>query len=222
MRKMKIHQQVVSIFSLAMPVVIIMGPAGCGKTTTGQALADTLHPPENRAKMQSGTPLNDDDRAPWLASINKLVISWAQSSYLSILACSALKRSHRERICENVSGNHDSKRPVLFVYLKVPRETLAQRLSSRQGHYMPASLLDSQLATLEEPDQITESALSIDCTRGETPGKCRWLREVLPTSSNLYRDEFSCVLINQFPGTVDEVVTTVRAQLVELNWIVRE
>ena len=155
-----------------MPAVVIMGPAGCGKTATGQALteslgcmftdADALHSPENRSKMQSGTPLTDGDRAPWLASISQLVGAWSHSPELSVLACSALKRSYREKIGDNASDNQDSVWPVLFVYLKVPRETLAQRLASRQGHYMPASLLDSQLATLEEPDQDKESVLIIN------------------------------------------------------------
>ncbi|MFJ5955983.1 gluconokinase, GntK/IdnK-type [Paenarthrobacter sp. NPDC092416] len=135
--------------------IVVMGVAGCGKSTVGAALAeqlgaefldgDSLHPQANIAKMSSGTPLNDDDRAPWLTEIGR---RFAASDTALVIACSALKRAYRDMI-------RDGDPSVVFVHLHGSRELLDVRMNSRPGHFMPASLLDSQLATLEplEPDE---------------------------------------------------------------------
>ncbi len=129
--------------------VVVMGVASCGKTTIGEALAerlgvsfvegDKLHGAANVAKMSAGIPLTDDDRWPWLARVGESL----QEPGGKIASCSALKRSYREAIAKA------AKRPVVFVHLHGSKEILQQRIVSRKGHFMPASLLDSQLATLE-------------------------------------------------------------------------
>lgn len=132
--------------------IVVMGVSGSGKTVIGKALAaaldlpfeegDDLHPPANRAKMAAGHPLDDDDRAPWLDAI----AAWLElhRSDGSVVSCSALKQSYRTRL-----RNAD---PALrFVMLDVPPALLRDRVTQRHGHFMPASLLDSQLATLERP-----------------------------------------------------------------------
>jgi gluconokinase len=133
--------------------IVIMGVAGSGKTVVGSALAarlgvpfrdaDEFHPAANVAKMSSGIPLDDDDRRPWLDAIGAAIRDTPGGI---VVACSALKRIYRRRILA-VAG-----RPVRFVHLDGDRATLASRLGARTGHFMPASLLDSQLATLEPPD----------------------------------------------------------------------
>jgi gluconokinase len=140
---------------------VVMGVAGCGKTSVGEALAaalavpftegDKLHPPSNVAKMSSGTPLTDDDRWPWLEMIGLAL----KGDNGQIAACSALKRSYRERIAARAG------RPVSFIFLDGSREILEKRMHERKGHFMPASLLDSQLATLERPAP-DERALRLD------------------------------------------------------------
>lgn len=132
--------------------VVIMGVAGSGKTTVGERLgarlgvpfrdADEFHPAANIAKMSAGTPLGDGDRWPWLDAIGAAIKT---SEGGIVVACSALKRVYRDRIIKAAG------RPVTFVHLDGSRATLAARLGGRRGHFMPASLLDSQLATLEMP-----------------------------------------------------------------------
>ncbi|WP_256869786.1 gluconokinase [Paenarthrobacter ureafaciens] len=140
--------------------VVVMGVAGCGKSTVGAALAerlgarfldgDSLHPQANIDKMAAGTPLNDDDRAPWLAEIGR---RFSTSDAALVIACSALKRAYRDIIR---SGDPS----VAFVHLHGTRELLNERMNNRPGHFMPASLLDSQLATLEALE-VDESGLSV-------------------------------------------------------------
>jgi gluconokinase len=135
-------------------IAVVMGVTGVGKTTVGRAAAqrlgwqflegDALHPPENVAKMRSGHPLDDEDRAPWLAAVAVRIDEWRRDGAAGIVACSALKRRYRDVIIGDRLG-------IRLIYLYGPRELLAARLARRRGHFMPASLLDSQLATLEPP-----------------------------------------------------------------------
>ena len=135
-------------------VVVIMGVSGAGKSTVGKRLAerlrwnfiegDSLHPPENVAKMKRGQPLTDADRAPWLALVADAIDDWRRRGERGIITCSALKRSYRRQIIGD-------RRDVRLVYLEGTREFIARRLAARQGHFMPPTLLDSQFATLEPP-----------------------------------------------------------------------
>jgi gluconokinase len=144
-------------------LIVIMGPSGSGKTTVGRALAaslgwpyregDDYHPAANVAKMAAGHPLDDADRAPWLAALERLVAGILADGGHAVLACSALKERYRAAIVP--SGAPDGA--VRFVYLSVPADVLRKRLEHREHHYMPASLLPSQLAALEPPggDELT-------------------------------------------------------------------
>lgn len=140
---------------------VVMGVASCGKTTLGEALAtalgvafvegDTLHAPESVAKMSKGIALTDDDRWPWLARVGDALAGDAGC----IASCSALKRSYRDFIRDH------AKRPVIFVHLHGDKDLLQARIAARKGHFMPASLLDSQFATLEMP-AMDEPHVTID------------------------------------------------------------
>ncbi|AXJ09752.1 gluconokinase, GntK/IdnK-type [Arthrobacter sp. PM3] len=139
--------------------VVVMGVTSCGKSTVGAAIAerlgadfldgDSLHPQSNIDKMSSGTPLDDDDRAPWLAEIGR---RFAASDAGLVIACSALKRAYRDIIR---SGDPS----VVFVHLHGTRELLSSRMAARPGHFMPLSLLDSQLGTLEELEADEKSVV---------------------------------------------------------------
>lgn len=147
-------------------IVVLMGVCGSGKTTLGRMLAarlgwsyvegDDFHPPANVAKMRAGTPLDDADRRPWLAALAARIAEWDEAGTSAVLACSALKRAYRDALAGSGA--------VRFVHLKGPRALVAARLSRRAGHYMPASLLDSQLAALEEPGP-DEDAIAVDIAR---------------------------------------------------------
>ncbi|RAN69475.1 carbohydrate kinase [Bacillus sp. SRB_336] len=141
--------------SAADPVVlVVMGVSGCGKTTVAALLAgrlgwpfeegDALHPQANIDKMAAGHPLNDDDRWPWLEKVAHWVEERLDQGQNGVITCSALKRSYRDVINRRGSG-------VKFVFLAGTRETIAARLASRHGHFMPPELLASQFADLEEP-----------------------------------------------------------------------
>ncbi|WP_338871385.1 gluconokinase [Myxococcus stipitatus] len=144
-------------------VVIVTGVSGAGKTTVGRALArslgwrfldaDDLHPHSNVEKMAAGIPLTDADRWPWLARVRAQLETAVEKGEDVVLASSALKQSYRAAL--EVAPDQ-----TRWVYLHAPHEVLARRLSQRQGHFMPPSLLESQLATLEVP----EEALSVDVT----------------------------------------------------------
>ena len=135
-------------------VVVLMGVSGAGKTAVGTRLAkalggtfvegDDFHPPANVAKMRSGVPLDDADRQPWLETLSREIGAWLEAGRTVVLACSALKQRYRDILKAGRPG-------VRFVHLKGDEDLIRQRLEHRRGHYMPASLLDSQLAALEEP-----------------------------------------------------------------------
>jgi carbohydrate kinase (thermoresistant glucokinase family) len=138
-------------------IVVVMGVSGCGKTTTGRALADALHapffdgddfhPPANVAKMAAGTPLTDDDRWPWLDRLAADMRAIDARGGSAVFACSALKQAYRDRL----AGWAADRGAVRFVHLAGDYDTIAARLATRQHRYMPASLLASQFATLEPP-----------------------------------------------------------------------
>lgn len=162
-----------------------MGVTASGKSAVGEALAaalgvpykdaDDLHPEGNRAKMTRGEPLDDADRAPWLAR----VAEWMAAHRRGVVACSALKRAYRDRLRD---GDPDAR----FVLLNPPEAVLRGRLKDRKGHFMPASLLGSQLATLEPPGH-DERALVIvaDEPMERTVARARdWLESASVTRSS--------------------------------------
>ena len=144
-------------------VIVLMGVSGSGKTTIGSILAqqlgwiftdaDDYHPAANVEKMRNGIPLTDADRAPWLDALRSLLADWINRGTSAVLACSALKQAYREKLRVD--------QQVRVVYLKASSELLAQRLLERRGHYMKKEMLESQLATLEQP----EDAVSVDASR---------------------------------------------------------
>ena len=149
------------------PIVIVMGVSGCGKSTIGAELArrrdipfmdaDDYHPTANVEKMSKGIPLTDDDRWPWLTRLAETMKEKAQSTGGVVCGCSALRRVYRTHLRDGIGL------PMVFVLLDGSREVLFDRMSARKDHYMPASLLDSQLATLERPEPDEPAfAISID------------------------------------------------------------
>ena len=136
------------------PRVVVMGVSGCGKSTVGRLLADglgvhyvegdELHPPENVARMAAGIALTDADRHGWLQAVAGQLVNATTEARGVVVTCSALKRRYRDQLR---AGAADTR----FVHLHGPRELLAARLAARTAHYMPASLLQSQLDTLEPP-----------------------------------------------------------------------
>ncbi|WP_406229386.1 gluconokinase [Nocardia sp. NBC_01009] len=150
---------------VTVPVVVVMGVSGCGKSTVGRLLAEALHveyaegddfhPVENIAKMAAGVPLTDADRAPWL----DIVAGWLgqRQGHGGVVSCSALQHSYRDRL--RVAAPE-----TFFVHLAASRDELAQRMAARRGHFMPSSLLDSQLAALEQLS-ADERGITVDATR---------------------------------------------------------
>ena len=152
-------------FSSSLPhAIVVMGVSGTGKSTIGSQLAETFgwayadadnfHPPANIAKMSADIPLNDEDRSPWLDRLRDHLASHPRT----VLACSALKSRYRDHLSP-------AGLSISFVYLHGDRELLQSRLGSRQGHYMPATLLDSQLDALEAPS----SSEAIWCDVAQDP-----------------------------------------------------
>ncbi|THD55991.1 gluconokinase [Phenylobacterium sp.] len=135
-------------------VLVVMGVSGAGKTTIGAALAERLgwtfqegddfHPAANLAKMKAGKPLDDADRAPWLARVEAWISAQLAAGRSGVITCSALKQTYRSAI---IGGRSD----VILVYLSGSRQIIQQRLEKRRGHFMPSSLLASQFAALQTP-----------------------------------------------------------------------
>ncbi|MCZ2847230.1 gluconokinase [Modestobacter sp. VKM Ac-2978] len=155
--------------------IVVMGVSGSGKSTVANELArrlqwefiegDDLHPPENVEKMRSGTPLDDEDRWPWLRRMAELIGEHEAAGTSFILTCSALKRSYRDLLCDG----HPS---VWFAHADTSEEVLTERLAARKGHYMPPTLLRSQLDTLQplgddEPGAVVPGEGSVEETVGQ-------------------------------------------------------
>jgi len=147
--------------------LVVMGVAGSGKSLIGKLLADRLgalfedgddfHPPANKQKMTAKIPLTDEDRGPWLEAMRARIKEVRTEQPMYVLACSALKRSYRD-----VLRGGDGVKILEFVYLKGSRELIGERMGAREGHFMPTALLDSQFATLEEPENAL--VVSVDQT----------------------------------------------------------
>ncbi len=141
-----------------------MGVSGCGKTSIGKSLAEQLgwdfydaddfHPPENIEKMAGGTPLDDSDRVPWLATLHDLISFSLKANKPGVLACSALKERYRRQLMEGTDG-------VRLVYLKGSYDLIWSRMATRKEHYMQPEMLQSQFDALEEPT----NALTIDISK---------------------------------------------------------
>jgi gluconokinase len=142
-------------------IIVVMGVAGSGKTTIGPKLADALgwnyaegdqfHPPANVTKMRGGTPLDDHDRAPWLAAMATAIRQWIAAGTPTVLACSALKQRYRDTLKQDLAA-------VRFVWLRGDLQRIAARMAARKDHFMPPALLQSQFATLEPPSD----AIAVD------------------------------------------------------------
>jgi gluconokinase len=154
--------------NMNIPNIVVMGVAGCGKSSLGQALAaalssvyiegDSFHPPENIARMAAGTPLTDADRAGWLTVLaNQLAGGKAQGQGV-VLACSALKQRYRDTL------RHGDPQ-LLFVHLAGSKPLIAGRMATRSAHFMPTSLLDSQFADLEAPHPSSENVITLDISQ---------------------------------------------------------
>jgi len=145
--------------------IILMGVSGSGKSTVGAALAreinakfidgDDLQPRANIQKMASGTPLNDDARAPWLLRLNDAAYSLRHKNETGVIVCSALKRRYRDALRKDNEG-------MVFIYMKGSFDVIADRLKARAGHFMPTDLLRSQFDALEEPGEDEPDVLRVN------------------------------------------------------------
>jgi len=173
--------------------IIVMGVSGCGKSTLAAALGeqlgcsffegDSYHSEANVAKMRSGHPLTDADRWPWLDRLGEAIGKAVREEGVAVAACSALKRAYRDRLRAAIGA------PTIFVLLEVGRAELVRRLNGRPDHYMPASLIDSQLAILEPP-MADEQAIVIE--PATPPGReveqvSQWLAANAPDAERLVK-----------------------------------
>ncbi|EHD19756.1 MULTISPECIES: gluconokinase [Brenneria] len=157
--------------------IILMGVSGSGKSSVGAAFAraiqaklidgDDLHPRANIQKMAGGTPLNDEDRAPWLERLNDAAYSLFHKNEIGIIVCSALKKRYRDRLRRDNEG-------MVFLYLKGGFDIILARHKARAGHFMPTELLKSQFDALEEPggDEPDVLTIDIDGSMEEVVNRC--------------------------------------------------
>ncbi|TCV92514.1 gluconokinase [Biostraticola tofi] len=146
-------------------IFVLMGVSGSGKSVVANAIAhelsaafldgDFLHPRANIDKMSAGKPLNDDDRAPWLAAINDAAFAMQRTNSVSIIVCSALKKSYRDRLRAGNDNLH-------FVYLKGDFEVIEARMKARKGHFFKSQMLVTQFDTLQEPGDDEKGILTIN------------------------------------------------------------
>ena len=174
---------------MAAPRVVVMGVSGCGKSTVGRLLAalldvhyvegDELHPPDNVARMAAGVPLTDADRHGWLQEVAGQLANATSRELGVVVSCSALKRRYRDEL-------RAAAPDLRFVHLQGAPALLQQRLQARRGHYMPASLLQSQLDTLEPPAADEPAlGLSIDQPPQQLAAEAeRWLRTTWRTAAS--------------------------------------
>ncbi|HWG28705.1 gluconokinase [Actinospica sp.] len=164
--------------SIPVPVLLVCGVSGSGKTTIGTLLAkrlgwayaeaDAFHPAANVAKMASGRPLTDADRAPWLAAIGAFIDETTAAGRSAVVSCSALKRTYRDELR---SGRSSARANLRFVFLDVPYDVVSERLRAREGHFFPADLLASQYRDLEAPapeEHVLDVPISADMTPDAT------------------------------------------------------
>jgi gluconokinase len=148
-------------------IYVVMGVSGCGKTSVGEAIArhlgldfvegDALHPGANVDKMSKGIPLDDADRFPWLDRIGGAIATALADNRGLVVSCSSLKKIYRDRLRGFASGR------LTFIFLKGSEDLLTGRMAARKGHFMPVSLLQSQLATLEDPSE-EDKVITVDIT----------------------------------------------------------
>ncbi len=162
-------------------LVVMMGVSGSGKTTIGALLAsktgalfadaDDYHTPENKAKMAAGSPLTDEDRAPWLEALNRLLQGWSEKGVKGVLACSALRETYRQTLNSGLRPKE-----LAYVWLDGSPEMIAARLQARKGTFMNPSLLGSQFATLEAPSDALRvvNDRTPDEVAGEVSSKLGW------------------------------------------------
>ena len=164
--------------SIPVPVLLLCGVSGSGKTTIGTLLAkrlgwayaeaDAFHPAANVAKMASGQPLTDADRAPWLAAIGAFIDETTAAGRPAVVTCSALKRAYRDELRSGRSSSAGERANVRFVFLDVPYDVVSARLRAREGHFFPAELLASQYRDLEAPEP-EEHVLDVPVSADMTP-----------------------------------------------------
>jgi gluconokinase/shikimate kinase len=192
-----------------MPVLVIMGVSGSGKSTVAGMLAgrlgwdlaegDDMHPPANVAKMAAGHPLDDADRWPWLDQIAAWIREHAEAGRPGIITCSALKKSYRDVL----RGDH-----VVFVDLVGTHDQIAARLTARHGHFMPAGMLDSQIETLEPPS-AEEDAIRIDVAASSYEASEQIISRLhlMGSAASTQPQESPCTIANDCAST--SVATTI-------------
>ncbi|WP_331375852.1 gluconokinase [Sinorhizobium chiapasense] len=168
--------------------IVVMGVAGCGKSSVGAAITalyqgrliegDAFHPAANIAKMSAGVPLTDEDRHGWLCRLSEEVAAVIAAGERPVLTCSALRKSYRDLLRQGEPG-------LAFVFLDLARDLAFERVATRPGHFMPASLIESQYRTLEPPHQ-EQLTLAVDASlplEAIVEQAVHWLQETNTTNA---------------------------------------